>query len=81
MDISLVQEDGTWKLDELTGFEGFDQGAYADALLAVNDAQGLDQDIAQCISDNLRNADSGELEAAVVSGDADQLNTYYEGCS
>ena len=78
--VRLIEEEGDWKVDELTDYEDFDQDAYVAAFTNVVAAQGQDPEAAQCLADNFAAADAGDLEQDLLSGDADAMAAYSEGC-
>jgi hypothetical protein len=79
--IALVEDDG-WKLDELTGFVEFDQGALAQSFEAQLEKSGeLDSEQASCIVEGIEEAPREELEEIILSGDSTSIEELAESCA
>jgi hypothetical protein len=83
LSVALVEEDGDWKMDEITGFAAFDQEKLADAfekgLQSGEDA--LDPQLATCFSEVIRDVSKAEAEEIVIGGSPDPIVEIIEGCS
>lgn len=83
LSVALVEEDGDWKMDEITGFAEFDQEKLADtfeeALQSGEDA--LDPQLATCFAEVIRDVPKAEAEEIVIGGSPDPVVEIIEGCS
>jgi hypothetical protein len=80
--IALVEEGGTWKLDELTGFVKFDQGAIAKVFEAQLEKSGeLSSEQTSCIVEGIEEMPRAEVEEAVLSGESTAIEELAEGCA
>jgi hypothetical protein len=79
--IALVEEDGQWKLDELTGFVDFDQGEIASQFKAQLEKGGeVEPEAIACIVAGLKEAPPEEAEELVLSGDSAPIEELAESC-
>jgi hypothetical protein len=79
--VALVEEDGGWKLDEITGFAELD----ADALARSVEQQfekGGEIPAAQisCVGNGIREAPQGEIEELFFGGSSQPLVEFAEAC-
>ena len=83
LSVALIEEDGDWKMDEITGFAEFDQDkladAFAEGLQSGEDA--LDPQLATCFAEVIREMPKPEAEEAIIGGSADPIVAIIEGCS
>jgi len=80
--VALVEEEGTWKLDELTGFVKFDQGAIAQVFEAQLEKSGeLSSEQTSCIVAGIEEAPQAEIEEAVLGGESTSIEELAEGCA
>jgi ABC-type glycerol-3-phosphate transport system substrate-binding protein len=83
LSVALIEEDGDWKLDEVTGFAEFDQEKLAstleEGLQSGEDA--LDPPLARCFAEVIREVDKEEAEEIVIGGSADPIVEIIEGCT
>ena len=81
--VALVEEDGDWKLDELTGFAEFDQEALAtsleEGLQAGDDA--VDPELAECFGETVREVPRAQAEDLIIGGSSQPIVEIVEGCS
>lgn len=81
--VALVEADGDWKLDELTGFAEFDQEALAtsleEGLQAGEDA--VEPKLAECFGETLRELSKAQAEEVVIGGSPQPIVEIVEGCS
>lgn len=79
--ISLVEEDGTWKLDELTGFAKLDTARLAEIFGEKLEETGeLTEAQTSCIVEGIEAASRAEAEELVLSGSSTPLVELAEGC-
>jgi hypothetical protein len=83
LSVALVEEDGDWKLDEVTEFAKLDQeklaSSFEEAFQTGDDP--LDPAVASCIGEVLRDLDQEEVEEVVISGSSEPIIEILEGCS
>ena len=81
--VALVEEDGDWKLDELTGFAEFDQeqlgSSLQEALLSEGDS--VDEELAECFGETVREAPREQAEGLILDGSGETIVEIIEGCS
>ncbi|HYH54795.1 MAG TPA: hypothetical protein VD761_11765 [Solirubrobacterales bacterium] len=78
--LSLVEEDGDWKLDELTGFAKFDQEKLASAFEeAFADEDGNPQ-LVTCFGETIRGLSKAQAEEIVIGGSPRPIEEVAEGC-
>jgi len=82
LSIALAEDDGTWKVDQLTGFVEFDQESLAQAFEegVTNGDDPLPAAVASCLGDELREISRPEFEDLILGGDAQPLVELVEGC-
>jgi hypothetical protein len=82
LSIGLVEEDGTWKMDELIRFAKLDRARLVDAFEKgiTTGGNALPQPIASCIAAVLRELPKDELERVVIGGDPQAIVEIVEGC-
>lgn len=81
--VALVEEDGDWKLDELTGFAEFDQEALATSLEEglQNGDDAVDPELAECFGETVREAPEARAEDLIVGGSSQPIVEIVEGCT
>lgn len=83
LSVALVEEDGDWKMDEVTGFAEFDQetlaNTFEEGLQSGEDA--LDPQLASCFAEVIRDLPKAEAEEIVIGGSPDPVVEILEGCS
>lgn len=81
--VALVEEDGDWKLDEITGFAKFDQQRLADSFEEglQSGENALDPQLATCFAEVVGELPKDEAEEVVIGGSADPIVAIIEGCS
>jgi hypothetical protein len=83
LSVALVEEDGDWKMDEITGFAKFDQEKLADSfeegLQSGDDA--LDPQLATCFAEVVREVPKAQAEEIVIGGSPEPIVEIIEGCS
>jgi hypothetical protein len=73
LQISLVREDGRWKLDYLEGFADFDRDRFVEAAVAGLGEGGFNAEQSQCLSRVLGELDDDALQELFLGGDRNQL--------
>lgn len=83
LSVALVEEDGDWKMDEVTAFAKLDQEklatSFEEGLQSGEDA--LDPQLATCFAEVLRELDKPEVEEVVIGGSPEPIVEIIEGCS
>jgi hypothetical protein len=78
--IALVEEEG-WKLDELTGFVKFDQGAIGKVFeTQLEKSDELTPAQTTCIVEGIEEAPREEIEGLILSGESKPVEELAEGC-
>lgn len=79
--VSLVEEDGVWKLDQLTGFAKLDTARLAQIFGEKLEETGeLTPRQTSCIVEGVEAASKEKAEELVLSGSSDPLVELAEGC-
>jgi hypothetical protein len=82
VNLSLVEEDGSWKLDEITGFAKLDIGALAKVFGEQLEKSGeLEPQQTSCIVEGLEEASEAEVEELVLEGSSSSFEEVAEGCA
>ncbi len=80
--LALVEENGDWKLDEITGFAEFDQEALAELFEDAFVEAGAElRPIARCVGDGIRKLSRSRAEELVISGSEKPLGEVIEPCN
>jgi hypothetical protein len=80
--VALVEEDGDWKLDEITGFAEFDQEQLASAFEeAFESEEDVDPQFATCFAETIRELPKAKAEEIMISGSEEPIVEILEGCS
>ena len=80
--VDLVEEDGDWKLNEITGFAEFDQEQLASSFEeAFESEEDVDPQLATCFAEVIRDLPKGEAEEIVIGGSSEPIIEIIEGCS
>lgn len=80
--VALVDEDGDWKMDEITGFVEFDQEGLASAFEeAFEGEEDVDPQLATCFAETIRQLPKGDAEELVIGGSQEPVIEIVEGCS
>ncbi len=81
LEMSLVKEDGLWKVDSIDGFRDFDAAKFAAAFAAeVAKSGDLTAAQAKCVSENLTSGGAETIKQALLSGDTAKLSSVFGGC-
>jgi hypothetical protein len=80
--VALVEDDGDWKLDEITGFSKLDKEQLATSFEeAFEGEEDFDPQVASCFGEVLRELDDPEVEEVVIGGSVDPVVEIVEGCT
>lgn len=80
--VALVDEDGDWKLNEITGFVDFDQEGLASAFEeAFGSEEDVDPQLATCFAETIRELPKAEAEQLVIGGSQEPIVEIVEGCT
>jgi hypothetical protein len=81
--VALVEEDGDWKMDQITGFVKLDQEKLATAFEEAlqSGEEPLEEELAVCFVEVLREASKPEVEEIVIGGSSQPITEIIEGCS
>jgi hypothetical protein len=81
LEVALVEEEGDWKLDELTGFARFNAahfvGFFAEQL---EEEEQIEPQVASCIVEGLEEAPKDQLEALVIENNTGPIVELAESC-
>jgi hypothetical protein len=79
--IALIEEDGDWKLDQVTGFTKFDKAKLVAALAkGFEEEESIEPELASCIVQAFEAADEGEFEELILSGSSQGIVEIVEAC-
>jgi hypothetical protein len=78
--LSLVEEDGDWKLDEMTGFAKFDQEKLASAFEEAFANEDGNPQLVTCFGETIRGLSKGQAEEIVIGGSLRPVEEVAEGC-
>lgn len=81
LELALVEEDGDWKLDELSGFAKFD----ADSLVSsfaeqIENEPGIEPETASCFVEGFEGLSDSELESVVLEDNTEVFGEIAESC-
>jgi len=81
--VALVEEDGDWKLDRLTGFAEFDQErlgtSFEEELLS--EGESVDKALAECFGEAVRQAPQKQAEGLILDGSPQGFVELINGCA
>lgn len=81
VEVALVEEEGTWKLNELTGFAKFDPTKLVGALAKkLEEEPEIEPQVASCIVEGLEEAPKEELENLVIENNTQPIVELAESC-
>lgn len=79
--IALVEEDGDWKLDEITGFAKFDQAKLVQSFRETFEKEGsIKPEVVACIAESLEELEQAEFEEILLSGSSEGLVEAVQAC-
>ncbi|HEU4461471.1 MAG TPA: hypothetical protein VFR75_02645 [Solirubrobacterales bacterium] len=81
--VALVEEDGDWKLDKITGFADFDQEALGTSLeeALLSEGDSVEKELAECFGETIRQAPEEQAEGLILDGSGEAIVEIIEGCS
>jgi ABC-type glycerol-3-phosphate transport system substrate-binding protein len=80
-EVALVEEGGNWKLDQLTGFAGFNAAQIVESVAEqLENNPGVKPQQANCIVEGLEEAPTEELENLVLENDTQPIVELAESC-
>jgi hypothetical protein len=81
LEVALVEEDGDWKLSELTGFATFDPENLVNAFAEqIEKEPEIEPETASCFIEGLEELSNSELESIVVENNTEVFGEIAEGC-
>ncbi|MGN6259075.1 MAG: hypothetical protein ACTHN3_15235 [Solirubrobacterales bacterium] len=81
VEVALVEEEGKWKLNELTGFAKFDPTQLVAALAKkLEEEPNIEPKTAGCIVEGIEELPDSELESLVVENNTEPIVEIAEGC-
>lgn len=80
--VALVDEDGDWKLDEITGFAEFDQAALVQSFedQLAEEEGAIAPEIGSCIIESLEELEQDEFEELLLGGSSEGFVELAEAC-
>jgi hypothetical protein len=81
-EMKAVEEDGDWKVDEITKFVEFDQEKLADSLEKglTEGTDALEAQLAECFAGVMRDVPESEAEEIILGGSPKPITEIIEGC-
>ena len=82
LEVALVEEEGTWKLDQIEGFAKYDGAALGEAFTErfEEESGGLNEEQITCISEGIGSASQAEAEEFFLSGEPGPIEELARGC-
>lgn len=81
LQLALVEEDGAWKVDELSGFADFDPAPFVKALAEqIEEEPSIEPEVGSCIVEGIEELSKQELESIVVENNTEVFGEIAEGC-
>lgn len=81
LEVALVEEDGDWKLNELTGFANFDPAPFiAELSKQLEEEPEIEPETASCIVEGIEELSDSELEGLVVENNTEPVVEIAESC-
>jgi hypothetical protein len=79
--VSLVKEDGKWKLDSFDDFVSFNPQKFAASFIdQVKRGSQLTPQQVSCLENKIGSASPGTIKQAILSGDSSQVQQLFAGC-
>lgn len=79
--VALVEEEGQWKLNELTGFANFDAEKLIAALIEqLKSEASVEPRVITCIADGLRELDESQFEELVIKQETQPIVEIAKSC-
>jgi ABC-type glycerol-3-phosphate transport system substrate-binding protein len=81
LELALVEEDGDWKLDELTGFAKFDSESLVDAFAEqIEEEPEIEPETASCFIEGIEELSDSELESTIIDSNTEVFGEIAESC-
>lgn len=81
LEVALVEEDGSWKLDEFTGFAKFDFKSLVNAFAKpIEEDPNVKPRVARCIVEGIEELSKSELESLASENNFREIGEISEGC-
>jgi hypothetical protein len=81
VEVELVEEEGTWKLNKFLGFTNYDGKALGAALEAeLKKQEGVTAELAKCVAEGVAEASQEEAEAMVFEKNIEKVEEVAQGC-
>jgi ABC-type glycerol-3-phosphate transport system substrate-binding protein len=81
LEVALVEEDGDWKLDELTGFANFDSEGLVNSFAEqIEEEPEIEPETASCLIEGIEELSDAELESVVLENNTEVFGEIAEGC-
>lgn len=81
LELALVEEEGDWKLDELTGFAKFDPESLVNAFTEqIEEEPEIEPKLASCLIEGIEELSNAELESVIVENNTEVFGEIAEGC-
>jgi ABC-type glycerol-3-phosphate transport system substrate-binding protein len=81
LELALVEEDGDWKLDELTGFAKLDPESLVAAFAEqIEEEPEIEPETASCFIEGIEELSNSELESVIVENNTEAFGEIAEGC-
>jgi copper chaperone CopZ len=83
LEVALVEEGGTWKLDQVEGFAKYDGAALGEAFEKEfeEEPEGLNQEQATCIAEGIAKSSKAAAEELFFSGSPEAIIELAKGCA
>jgi hypothetical protein len=82
LSVALVEEDGDWKMDEVTAFTELDQEKLATSFEeAFEEDESFEPQVVSCFGEVLRELDKSQVEEVAIGGSSDPIVEIIEGCT
>ncbi len=81
VELEVVEEEGTWKLNKFLSFTKFDGKALTEGLEEQFELEGeVEPKLAQCVSEAVGNASQAQVEEMTFEGKTEVVEEIAEGC-
>jgi ABC-type glycerol-3-phosphate transport system substrate-binding protein len=80
-EVALIEEDGDWKLNELTGFAKFDPETLVNQFAEqIEEEPEIEPETASCLVEGIEELSKSELESVVIENNTEVFGEIAEGC-
>jgi hypothetical protein len=81
LELALVEEDGDWKLDKLSGFANFDSASLVKAFAEqIENDPSIEPETASCFVEGIEELSDPELESVVIESNTEVFGEIAESC-